>query len=63
MTELYNYKVWNPDLSQFVARPDLRTEAEIRSLGGVIIPSGPRSTFPPAIYARTATGLELASSP
>ena len=37
MSGLYHYKVWNPNLCQFVAQPDLRTEDDIQALGGVII--------------------------
>lgn len=44
MPRLYNYKVWNPNLSQFVAQPDLRTADEISAIGGIIIPE--RSSVP-----------------
>ena len=38
MTKLYNYKLWNPNLGQFVAQPDMRSADEISDLGGIIIP-------------------------
>ncbi len=40
MGELYNYKLWNPNLNQFVAQPDRRTAEHIHSVGGVIIFDG-----------------------
>ncbi len=36
--KLHNYKVWNPNLGQFVAQPDMRSADEISALGGIIIP-------------------------
>ena len=44
MPRLYNYKLWNTDLSQFVAQRDMRTADEISALGGIIIPE--RSSIP-----------------
>jgi hypothetical protein len=38
MEPRYNYKLWNPNLSQFVAQPNLLTAGEIHALGGVVIP-------------------------
>ena len=38
MPRVYNYKLWNPNLSQFVAQPDMRTADEISGMGGIIIP-------------------------
>ncbi len=37
MQALHNYKLWNPNLGQYVAQPDLQTAEHIHARGGVII--------------------------
>ena len=40
MAELYYYKLWNPNLNQFVAQADKRPPEQIHALGGLIILDG-----------------------
>ncbi len=41
MQALHNYKLWNPNLGQYVAQPDLQTAEQIHARGGLIIADGP----------------------
>lgn len=40
MSELFYYKIWDPDLCQYVARQHPALLADIQSSGGIVIQSG-----------------------
>ena len=48
MPALYNYKIWNPNLNQFAAQPDMLTADQIDARGGIIILGDGHSMSPKA---------------
>ena len=62
MIGLYNYKIWNPNLLQFVAQPDLRTVDDIRALGGIVISDLGCPSQHQADLSAAASSAELAAS-